>query len=606
MKRSIRILFAAVFMLLSMIPGARAQQMNESYDSLWINNVNAMFNAGNNNFFFEIPRFEVPKFSGTSTIFLNTLWIGGITGDSTLCLAAMRYGQGPTGNPALTKFDFFPGPVMDSAAYSVQTDSAWNYIWNVTKAEVEYHKLHWNDAGYQPVHDILYWPGNGNPALGQASTLAPYFDANGDGHYNAMQGDYPLIKGDQSLFYIFNDDRKPHAETQGNKMKIEVHAMAYAFDIPEDTAFNNTVFLNYTIYNRSQKNYRDVYIGHFTDFDIGFANDDYVGSDVERSSYYGYNGDPIDGTGLPGTYGAHPPAQGVTVLSGPLMDPDGADNPRFDGQGNQLCNESVNGTGFGDTIVDNERLGLSGFIYINNSNSGVPAYMTDPLYAPEYYNTLRGIWKDGTHLIYGGNGHPSTGGYGPACNFMFPGSSDPLYWGLGCQQPGGPPIWTEATTGNNPSDRRAVGSSGPFTLIAGEEQNIEIAFTWARAYTGTPWESVGVLQRMIDTIRTAYMLNRLPGGGSFNGTGDQPTAAKTIRIYPNPAKDRITVSLTAAVFEPVTVQIFSTRGVQVFSQVVNPAGNKIYLDLSGFGNGLYFIRIQSTSLSGVAKLSVLR
>jgi len=147
-------------------------------------------------------------------------------------------------------------------------------------------------------------------------------------------------------------------------MKIEIHGMAYAFDLPSDSAFNNTIFLNYKIFNRSQRTYYNTYLGIFTDLDIGYAYDDYVGCDVYRSSYFGYNGRPVDGTGQVYAYGNHPPAQSVTVLAGPSLNPTGVDRPKVDNSGHQLCNESINGTGFGDGIPDNERLGMTSFVYL--------------------------------------------------------------------------------------------------------------------------------------------------------------------------------------------------------------------------------------------------
>ena len=39
--------------------------------------------------------------------------------------------------------------------------------------------------------------------------------------------------------------------------------------------------------------------------------------------------------------------------------------------------------------------------------------MFEPSYAVQYYNYLKSIWLDSTHLIYGGNGHAGAGGYGP-------------------------------------------------------------------------------------------------------------------------------------------------------------------------------------------------
>jgi hypothetical protein len=51
--------------------------------------------------------------------------------------------------------------------------------------------------------------------------------------------------------------------------------------------------------------------------------------------------------------------------------------------------------------------------------------------APEYYNFLRGFWKDNERMRYGGNAHPAGGGTGPITDFMFPGDSDPLRLGTG-------------------------------------------------------------------------------------------------------------------------------------------------------------------------------
>jgi hypothetical protein len=578
---------------------------DNSYDSLTVNNINARFEASGIHFFGpDHGRFEVPKFSGKNTIFLSTFWIGGLDQDSVLHLAAQRYGQGPNNGNAHSKFDFFAGPVTDSGAFSIYQDTLWNYVWNLTKPEIEYHKLHWNDPGYLPIHDILTWPGNGNVSLGQAAQLAPYFDRNNDGIYNPMDGDYPLIRGDQALFFIFNDDRKIHSETQGNKLKLEVHGMAYAFNLPQDSAFWNTVFLNYKIINRSDKIYYNTYLGTFTDLDIGWYADDYLGCDVERGMYYGYNGTPIDGSGQPGTYGANPPAQSVTFLGGPLMDPDGVDNPRFDNTGHQLCNESVNGTNFGDSVVDNERLGMSRFMYFNNS--GVPAYMTDPLYAPEYYNYLRGIWKDGESMHYGGNGHPGSGGTGPVCHFMFPGESDTLGWGVGCVP--NPVNWTEITAANAPGDRRGFGSTGPFTFQPGAVQELDLAYTFARDYTGNyPIGSIGILGERTDSIRKHFISNVLPDGNSFNGIDNRTeTSSNWVQLFPNPASSRAYIRFDRNENEPVNIRIYNANGILIQSGRRTTVNRKIALDLTGLTSGLYLISIESKSEAVTKKLSIVK
>jgi hypothetical protein len=125
---------------------------------------------------------------------------------------------------------------------------------------------------------------------------------------------------------------------------------------------------------------------------------------------------------------------------------------------------SINGINFGDSIVDNERFGMRRFVYHNNL--GGYWAMTDPDRAAEYYNYLRGFWKDGIRMRYGGNAHPNAGGDGPECDFMFPSDTDPCNWGTHGIQPnyitgaGGSGVkWTEETAGNEPYDRRFMQSA---------------------------------------------------------------------------------------------------------------------------------------------------
>jgi len=579
------------------------------HDSLCINNINAQVNASVTQFCrYYGPGFEVPKFSGKNTIYISNLWIGGLDQNEDLHLAASRYGQGPVIGPGLTKNDFWVGPVMDSTAYSVYQDSLWDHVWNLRKSEIEYHQAHWSDPGYQPIQDILSWPGNGDVSLGQAPQLAPYFDRTGDGIYNPMDGDYPLIRGDQALFFMLNDDRDYHSETLGKKMKIEIHGMFYAFDIPEDSAFYNTIFLNYRIFNRSNNIFSNTYLGIFTDLDIGYCDDDFIGCDVERSIYYGYNGKPVDeGSSYHpvGTYGKFPPAQSVSIIGGPFMDPDGLDNPRFDGDGAQLCNESVNGINFGDTIVDNERLGMTKFVYYINAG---PAYGDDPKYAQEYYQNLQGIWRDSTRLIYGGNGHNSFGGYGPECDFMYPGESDTLNWGVGCMPPNGPVDWTETTAGNNPDDRRGVGSSGPFTFQPGAVQDFDVAYVFACEYdTINGSGSVSKLRTYNDVIRKSFTSNILPNGNSFNGFAEGTYHIPiSVQLFPNPASDKVYLRFDSSFNESLNIRIYNETGLLVLTKKTTPIEQTIAVDINGFSSGLYLILIQTKSQTVTKKLSVIR
>ena len=336
----------------------------------------------------------------------------------------------------------------------------------------------------------------------------------GDGHYNPEAGDYPDIKGDQCLYFIFNDSYRDHTESGGSKIGLEVHAMVYAYSDPKDEALHNTVFFNYQFFNRSADDYHDVYLGLWSDFDIGYGWDDYIGCDVQRSSYFGYNGTPIDGSGEPEAYGDNPPVQVLTILAGPYMEADGRDNPEFNGDCDALFNETYpadkyayNGFNFGNGIVDDERLGMTGFMYHNN----IVGTNGDPSEPEDYYNYLRGNWKNGNHMQYGGNGFEGQNVVGPECNFMFPGDSDPCNFGTSGIAPNedyntGDKFWTEVECQNAPNDRRGLGMVGPFNFNAGSTQVVDYALTtvWKNDDHSAMERMDAIIDHIKDTFKNGF------------------------------------------------------------------------------------------------------
>lgn len=511
------------------------------YDYLDINLVKARINCNGNHFWNPEGGAEyiVPKTSDQSALFSFGFIAGGLDAGEELHLAGQRYNS--------DKMDFWPGPVTDISQVSNMQDSIWNRVWKLNRSEVEYHRHHWWQSGYQLNPVIANWPGNGDTALGQADQLAPFYDLNANGLYEPLAGDYPLIKGDQTVFFILNDTRRPHTETGGIPMGIEIHGMAYAFDCTSDSALLYTTFLHYDIYNRSYQTYHNAWFGTFVDTDLGYAWDDYVGSDVKRGSFFTYNGQNIDGGGQPGAYGAFPPAVSSTVLAGPFLDPDNLDNPNVDPFGTPLCDMSMNGAYFGDGIPDNERVGMTSFLLTNNCGSGPTC---DPQNDMEYYRTIQGFWRDGVHAYYGAGGHPNSGAGSTACNFMFPALSDPCNYGTNGQQPagyltgagGGGLIWNEQTAGNVPDDRRGLIGMGPFSFQPGSMQQLDLAFVWARQYTDSSATAViPLLGERIDQIRTFFLKDSTPCGGVFSGIKPPALPVKGLRLYPNPSANMLLV-----------------------------------------------------------------
>ncbi|MBI5539547.1 MAG: hypothetical protein HY951_05775, partial [Bacteroidia bacterium] len=310
------------------------------YDYLDTNNISAGINSCG--LLFENPNntgaFHVPKNTGASSLFASSIWFGGFDQNNLLHLAAMRFLNYPN--------DIWPGPLL-SNTNTYTGDSIWNRIWKISKSEIDFHILNYNQSGYIIPKSILEWP----------APTADYIDFNGNNLYDPQNGDYPLIRGDQAILSIFNDLADMHS-SGGLPLGVEVHSLSYSFN-SNDSALANTVFNNYKIYNYSSNNYNDFYIGIYSDIDVGEALNDYIGCDSAISLYYGYNAVTNDAQ-----YGSHVPAQGVVFLSSPMYS----------------------------------------FNYYNNISS----MLGDPGNSTEYYNVLNGYWKDGTPYTYGGNGYGGT------------------------------------------------------------------------------------------------------------------------------------------------------------------------------------------------------
>lgn len=507
------------------LPPATSAELN-------VNNVRALIHSGGDMWWDLIAnaRYEVPKGSGRNALYVGTLWIGGRDKQTqTLKVAAQRY--------RATGVDYWTGPLTTDGAASVtdQTCVLYDQIWSISRTEVEQFRLcnciDPDDPacdGYTVPDVIKNWPGNpifqadGQHLLMQ-NNLAPFADTDGDGVYNPEKCDYPFydldnnidckkdrsayLYGDFTLWWVFNDKGNIHSESQGTPIGMEVRAQGFGFNTNDE--INNMTFYNYQLINRGTTTLSECYFGVNTDADVGGANDDYTGCDVERGFGFMYNGDAFDDnfSGQLG-YGLNPPAIGIDFFQGPYLDSNGvADfwDPSWTPTNaptqaitaiNSLTDTSrfsaafgINGIGFDDTIPDNERFGMRRFVYYNNSGSGPTS---DPSIYSEYYNYIRGFWGDGSRMVYGGTGYPS-GSFAnaPHADFMFPGDSDPWNWGTK-----GTAVsfeWREQNTGgspNTPGDRRFVQSAGPFTLKPGAVNDITIGVVWARANTGDPYESV--------------------------------------------------------------------------------------------------------------------
>lgn len=282
-----------------------AQAQTTQTKLLDANNVKALITAngplfydGNNHVY------EVPKGSNKSSVFASSIWIGGVS-NGNLHLAAETYRQ--------QGIDLQAGPVLNN--YTQVTNKYWDRVWSIKKTDIQtflYHIQNNLSVNTPQFIDILEWPAKGNVKVGDTTQgYAPFVDANNNGKYEPMLGDYPQIKGDMTLYSVMNDDLSTHTESGGTPMKIEIHRSSYAYQA--NNHLNNSIFVDYKVINKSNRQYDSLLFASWVDYDLGNYADDYVGTDVSRNMIYGYNGDAND-EGMLG-YGTTPPAQACVLLS---------------------------------------------------------------------------------------------------------------------------------------------------------------------------------------------------------------------------------------------------------------------------------------------------
>ncbi len=407
-------------------------------------------------------RYGIPKGTDWATTassnFAGNVWFGGLDVSNQLKVAAQTYRQGG--------IDFWTGPLNQiTSATSDDVCREYDKIFRLKREDVDNYIL----KGLPMSESIKNWPGNGDISKGHDPLLAPYVDVNNSGDYDPQSGDYPYydvynnlgkdqnevckarVFGDETLWWVYNDNGDIHINSGGKAIGLEVRAQAFAFKTTDE--INNMTFYNYQIINRSSFDLYDTYMTVWTDADLGYYGDDFIGCDVKRGLGYIYNAKSNDLTqGSTIGYGDYLPALGCDFFQGPLADPnDGIDNDA-DGLTDEL----------------GEQMGMTIFNYFNNSFAGVPVAQTDPDNAAQFYQYMTGFWRDGSAFTCGGNAY---GGSIPT-KFIYPADT---YTNGPC----GSATWEE--TPGPGGDRRFMQSSGPFTLKPGAVNYVTFGLPWARS-----------------------------------------------------------------------------------------------------------------------------
>lgn len=505
------------------------------------------------------PRCEFPKGSGKHVGFAAGLWVGGYDTQGQLKVAANTYRQ--NGN------DYWQGPIAASGGSTPALQAQWDKIWRVTRADMDSFFAVSNHTLANTPQAILRWPGRGNTAAVGATGVslnlgsltgdfAPFIDVNGDGVYNALSGDYPRFQGDQMLWQMYNDAGGAKTSTNTVALSIQIGMLAWAYN--RGTVADNIQYYEYTIANRGGQIDSTV-VSVFTDFDLGFATDDYMGFDSARRMGYNYNSAAVDGSGQTGAYGNQVPVAGVALMRA-----------------------------VGDAPLAGYREPAGAFTYFTNIGMGFPVEITDPTTGTEFYRYMTGSTKLGnpfTRDFTGQQGIPTKGyGAGPSTRYVFDGA------------PGTSGAWSECFSGNPAGDRRFLLSSSAFVLPAGEGRTVAMALVVSPNAGGCPNVSLTGLQQTVDT---AIKLYNNPPPFVPNGVRELSAGTRTLEVYPSPATH--TLFVTADNGTPTgTIAVIDATG-RRFALPILRSGATWSVDVRALPAGVYGLVMERSSGRAAAR-----
>jgi hypothetical protein len=308
---------------------------------------------------------------------------------------------------------------------------------------------------------------------------APWVDVDGDKIFTRGV-DLPESLGDETIWFVMNDlDASRTTFLYGTQpMGLEIQCTIFGFN--RTGPLGDMVFKKYKIINKGNNTIRDMILAYWSDPDLGYANDDYSGCDTLLTLGFIYNADNNDETG----YGTPPPAAGYDFFQGPVIPYDPArypiiteknlpDSAKFDGR----------------WIKGKTNLPLTSFsFYINSDNTYIDPDLGSPSGSIQMYYYMTSRTYDGSPFV-----DPNTGLEVQYCL-----SGDPIAgtgWYEGPGWPGGKPA----------GDRRITMSSGTFTMVPGDTQEVVVGILCARGTDNL--NSLKVLKETDRAAQIAYDLD---------------------------------------------------------------------------------------------------
>ena len=367
----------------------------------------------------------------------------------------------------------------------------------------------------------------------------------------------PDMIGDQMLWSVYNDANPAlHTGNAGGSAPIglEVKQTVFSFD---GQGSANTIFFRFRIANKGSNVIKDAYLTFWSDPDLGWKEDDFVGCDTVRNMGYIYNADNDDGT-----YGAAPPAIGTLLLQGPMEHTgDNADTAYM----------------WGQVYSGYHQMEMTKFTsYING---------IDPGSLTESYDYMR-CAPGGTLYTY--NASPM--------NYMY--SGDPV-----------------AGTGDletNQTDKKFMVTTGTVTLRPGDSTEMVVALIVASGADNIA--AVTSLKTQASSAISFYHQNFQLPLATNDDPPSVPSAFALKQNYPNPFNPETTIEFTLVRSGLAELSVFNILGEKITTLIdrnLQAGPHRVVwsgTDAKGspVPSGIYFYRLSSDGASETMKMILMK
>jgi len=146
------------------------------------------------------------------------------------------------------------------------------------------------------------------------------------------------------------------------------------------------------------------------------------------------------------------------------------------------------------------------------------------------------------------------------------------------------------TVAVNPSQAGVVSGGGVYN--AGEQVTVQATANegWAFLY----WTENGNVVATTASYMFTANGNRNLVAQMLSTVGSEELTAAGVKVYPNPAKDQLHIEIDASsTLKAVAIQMVNSMGKLVFEKSTSSSDRSHYIDLEGFAEGVYSLRIIS-------------